>query len=87
MNNLFQENFLVYRVAKTDLYAAIPNNFLRSIREFVMEYQKLELVPPDKAVKGILFKKLKKREFELADKGLEKEISINSLQFETDEPQ
>lgn len=84
MNNLLPDNFLIYKIANSNLYAAIPNNFSRLIREIVMEYKKLELVPNGRAVKGILFKKSSINNYELADQGLEKNIEINSLQFATE---
>jgi hypothetical protein len=85
MENIISENFSIYKVAKTNLYAAIPREFLRFIRQCVVEYQGLSLVPADKQVKAILLRSPSHHQFSADSYITEQQIPINSLQFESEE--
>lgn len=81
MTNPFNNQFSIYKVAKSNLYAAIPPKFLRLIRQYLLEYKDLQLIPADKEVQGILFSPTAHHGFEAQDKN-ERSIRVNSLRFE-----
>jgi hypothetical protein len=81
MKNPFNANFSIYKVAKSNLYAAIPPQFLRLIRQYLLEYKDLQLIPADKEVKGILFSPTPHHGIEADNRG-ERAIRVNSLRFD-----
>ena len=80
MEHLFNDNYLIYKVADTNLYAAIPYPLSRDIRQYATEYQGLAFVPADKCVKGILFEADHDHLIELKTEQVE--LPINRLQFD-----
>jgi hypothetical protein len=78
----FSDNsFSIYKVAQSTLYAAIPNQFLRFIRQYAAEYQGLSTVPETLSVKGVIMNGLPGQSFQLSKDQPSQEIPINSLQF------
>lgn len=56
INDLYTSGFSIYGTTENDnMYVAVPNEFLRTIRQYATEYQGLCAVPGDKLVSGILF--------------------------------
>ena len=81
MEQFFNDNYLIYKVADTHLYAAISYPLSRDIRQYAAEYQGLSKVPDDKSVKCFLFAASRDHITEVQSE--EVELQINCLQFET----
>lgn len=81
MEENVREKFSIYRIAKSNLYAAIPKEFLRLIRQYAMEYKDLTLVPADKEVEGFVLSTIKPDSFTI-NKRQTQIIPINKLSFE-----
>lgn len=84
MKENVREKFSIYRIAKSNLYAAIPKEFLRLIRQCAMEYKDLTLVPVDKEVEGFVLSTIKPTNFNISERQLQI-IAINKLSFDTEE--
>jgi hypothetical protein len=81
MQTSFSNSFSIYKVAQSNLYAAIPNQFLRFIRQYATEYQGLNAVPETLYVKGVILSSVPGETFQLNNDHRSQEIPINSLQF------
>lgn len=83
MINIFSENYLAYKIKNSDLYAAVAHGYLREIRQNAAEYRSLDLVPVDRQVSAVMFKKVNEHLFELKHNGCEVFIPVNCLEFDT----
>ena len=82
---LFNSDYLIYKLNQANnLYVAIPQAFARIIRQYVMEYQSLLLVPADKKVRGIVLSDLHSFKNQAEAHGFQSiDISINQLRFDS----
>lgn len=83
MSTLFNEQYLVYRIRESNLFAAISDPYLRDIRQYAAEYQSLSEVPADRLVKACIFTAVNDHLFELQNNGTEVELPVNCLEFNT----
>lgn len=81
MQPSFINSFSIYKLAQSNLYAAIPNQFLRFIRQYATEYQGLTAVPEALRVKGVILSSAPGESFKLSSDHRPQEIPINALQF------
>jgi hypothetical protein len=84
MENLLTQNRSIYRLKDTDLMISVHDQYLRDIRESVVEYGTLQNVPPHLHIRGIVFKVLNEHLSELRYNGSEIQIPINRLEFDVD---
>ena len=78
-----KKKFSIYKIAKSNLYAAIPAEFLRIIRQYATEYKDLGLVPSDKEVEGIVLNTIPARNCNFSNQYAQI-IPINKLSFGDD---
>ena len=70
--------FSIYKLAHSGLHAAIPNQFLRILRQYLTEYQGFGSVPSSVSVKGII---LHPEQPHTPEARCIRDIPINKLQF------
>lgn len=80
--SIFTSEFSIYKINNEEnLYIAIPQAFARVIRQYILEYHNLVSVPPDKKVKGIVFKDLNSYNQNVETRQQVTAIPVNKLAF------
>ena len=79
---MIKNNYLVYKVKDSDLYAAVGQFYQRDIRQYAAEYQCLSAVPSDRTVRAILFSTINEHLCELKLGGEEVPVPVNRLEFD-----
>lgn len=83
MESQFNNAYLLYKVSNKGLFAAVSQVFARLVRQYAMEYQGLPNVPPGKTICAVMFRPMHDNLYEVVGQGMETEIPVNQLEFDT----
>jgi hypothetical protein len=83
METFLTTDHLIYKISNSPLYAAVREEYLREIRQYVAEYQCLSNVPAHKNIKAKLFERVGDHLCRLSGSGQEIDLQVNQLQFDT----
>jgi hypothetical protein len=80
--SVFTSEFLIYRIrTEENLYIAVPQAFVRIVRQYATEYQCLRLVPAEVKVKGVLFRDPRSRYSGVETAQQLTDMPVNQLEF------
>lgn len=75
----FTSEFSIYKIRTSNLYIAIPQAFVRVIRQYLTEYKGLSAIPGDVRVKGFFLGNAAARD--INTNSTASDIAVNQLSF------